>query len=159
MNPEQFDYEKIREYYHSLLGLEQTFRISAASSMLQGNEIAEYEDLLNNATTDLPGLLNPFDRNQYFSHSNGRNADYYQSGGIMAHVARNLAKLKVKLDNTTATPATETRDFTFITNADLKTILERDYQEIQRSLISNNWKSAIILSGGSIEALLLDLLT
>jgi len=158
MSPEHYDYEKIRENYHSLLGLQQTFGNSAKNSMLNGNEIAEYEDLLRSASTELPNLLNPFDRNQYFSHSNGRNSDYYQSGGVMAHIARNLAKLKVRLDNSIATPATETKDFTFIANTDLRSILERDYQEIQRSLIANNWKSAIILSGGSIEAVLLGLL-
>lgn len=40
----------------------------------------------------------------------------------------------------------------------LRDLIERDYAEIQRAFISECWKSTIILSGGAIEALLLDLL-
>src|SRR5258706_1878481 len=57
----------------------------------------------------------------------------------------------------TGTPVTQTKSFHFILNKDLRGILERDYQEIQRNIISANWKSAIILSGGAIETILLDL--
>ena len=54
-------------------------------------------------------------------------------------------------------PVTQTKSFHFVSDADLRKILERDYQEIQKSMISANWKSTIILSGGAIEAILLDL--
>jgi hypothetical protein len=50
------------------------------------------------------------------------------------------------------------RHFHFIADPDLKVVLERDYQEIQRAFTAGCWKSVIILSGGAIEAILLDLL-
>jgi hypothetical protein len=54
--------------------------------------------------------------------------------------------------------STQTREFAFIANPELRMILERDYKEIQRAFIAQCWKSVIILSGGSIEAILMDLL-
>ncbi|HEY1247919.1 MAG TPA: hypothetical protein VGE97_02920, partial [Nitrososphaera sp.] len=55
-------------------------------------------------------------------------------------------------------PVTETREFVFITNHDLRKILERDYEEIQKAFVTRCLKSVIILCGGAIEAILLDLL-
>lgn len=57
----------------------------------------------------------------------------------------------------TSAPVTQIKSFHFILNDELRQILKRDYQEIQRNIISANWKSAIILSGGAIETILLDL--
>lgn len=54
------------------------------------------------------------------------------------------------------TPVIQPKSFHFISSDELRTILERDYLEIQRNIISANWKSAIILSGGAIETILLD---
>jgi len=54
-------------------------------------------------------------------------------------------------------PVTQTKSFHFVSDVGLRKILERDYQEIQKSIISANWKSTIILSGGAIETILLDL--
>ncbi len=47
-------------------------------------------------------------------------------------------------------------EFAFINDSKIKDILKRDWIEIQRSLLVDNWKSAIILCGGVLEALLLD---
>jgi hypothetical protein len=55
-------------------------------------------------------------------------------------------------------PVTETREFAFITSPELRKILERDYEEIQKAFVTRCLKSVIILCGGAIEAILLDLL-
>lgn len=39
---------------------------------------------------------------------------------------------------------------------ELRSILERDYDEIQKAFVTGCWKSVIILAGGAIETLLLD---
>jgi len=57
-----------------------------------------------------------------------------------------------------STPVTQTKEFTFVNSPELRKILERDYIEIQRAFIAHCWKSVIILSGGTIEAILMDLL-
>jgi hypothetical protein len=55
-------------------------------------------------------------------------------------------------------PVTEERQFAFVSDSALRTIIERDYAEIQKAYISECWKSVIILCGGAIEAILTDLL-
>jgi len=53
---------------------------------------------------------------------------------------------------------TQTKEFTFVEDPEVRKILERDYIEIQRAFIAHCWKSVILLSGGAIEAILMDLL-
>jgi hypothetical protein len=55
-------------------------------------------------------------------------------------------------------PVVLTREFCFVKDPELRKILERDYQEIQRAYNARCWKSVIIISGGAIEAILTDLL-
>ncbi len=53
--------------------------------------------------------------------------------------------------------AKTTRSFGFIVNEDLRTIIERDYRELNLLLIpSGAWKSAVILAGSILEAILYD---
>jgi hypothetical protein len=52
----------------------------------------------------------------------------------------------------------ETPTFDFIKNKELVRILMRDYMEIVKCIKSGCWKSAIILCGSDIEAILYDLL-
>ena len=55
-------------------------------------------------------------------------------------------------------PVVAKLEFAFIQERDLRHIIERDFQEIQRSFVVKCWKSVIILTGGAIEAILLDVL-
>ena len=50
------------------------------------------------------------------------------------------------------------KEFSFVKDTALRTIIERDYQEIQQAFTAKCWKSVIVLSGGTIEAVLIDLL-
>lgn len=52
----------------------------------------------------------------------------------------------------------ERPDFSFITDPDLRSIIERDYEEIQRCLASEAYKAATVMCGSVMEALLLDAL-
>lgn len=151
------DQDTVREYYHSLKGIKSVFDEATISShMAEGQLVDEYEKFVNEANGDIPNLLTGFNKQEFLSHHDGARSSYYHADGIRLHIARNLGTLKVKADNVTDTPATETKNFDFITNEDLRKIIERDYQEIQRGIISGNWKSTIILSGGAIETILLD---
>jgi hypothetical protein len=67
-----------------------------------------------------------------------------------------LEPFLIETENNRATPVTQSRDFSFINDIEVKKIIERDFAEIQRAFISKCWKSVIILSGGAIEAILLD---
>jgi len=79
---------------------------------------------------------------------------------ILAGAGSLLAALEGYRQSATeeSTPVTQTKEFTFVNSPELRKILERDYIEIQRAFIAHCWKSVIILSGGTIEAILMDLL-
>src|ERR1039458_8130185 len=50
-------------------------------------------------------------------------------------------------------------DFSFLKNAALRRIAERDWDECQRAFASRCWKSVLILAGGIVETILLSLLS
>lgn len=52
------------------------------------------------------------------------------------------------------------RSFAFVRNADLRSIIERDYKEFCQILFPGHaWKSAVVMAGSILEAILHDLLT
>lgn len=155
-----YSFNKIKEHYNILVGINKVCEDATkkADVMEASGIVSEYETFLREANNDLPGLLKTFNRQDFFSHTYGHNDDYYHVNGIRLNIVRNLGILKTKLEENENTPVTQIKNFDFISDQALRKILERDYQEIQRNLISSNWKSTIILSGGSIEAILLDLL-
>lgn len=54
----------------------------------------------------------------------------------------------------------ETRDFSFITDMELKNIIQRDYKELSLVLLPGGaWKSSVVLAGSILEAILTDVLT
>lgn len=149
----------LRENYHALRDIKQIVEESGNKGhVIEGNLVREYENFLTAAQKDLPGLLQPLNSQEFFSHNGNSRTSYYRYEGILVHISRNLGKLKVRVDEQDKTPVTISKSFHFVADEDLRRILERDYQELQRGIVSGNWKSAIILSGGSIEAILLDLL-
>jgi hypothetical protein len=116
--------DAIREYYHSLKGIKSVFdEATTASHMADGHLVDEYEKFTNDVNRDMPNLLTPFNKQEFFSRSNGGRSSYYYSDGIRVHLARNLGTLKVKAENVTSTPATETKNFDFIANEELRLLL------------------------------------
>jgi hypothetical protein len=52
------------------------------------------------------------------------------------------------------------REFTFVGDADLRQIVERDYRELRTRLFPGRaWKSTVVMAGSILEAILLDRLT
>lgn len=52
------------------------------------------------------------------------------------------------------------RSFKFMTNSDVRIIVERDYKELSQILLPGHaWKSAVVMAGSILEAILYDLLT
>jgi hypothetical protein len=54
----------------------------------------------------------------------------------------------------------QTRSFAFVTDTQLRTIIERDYGDLTRTLMPDGaWKSAVVMAGSILEAILYDQLT
>jgi hypothetical protein len=58
----------------------------------------------------------------------------------------------------TSPAAVAARTCAYVTDPDLRKIVERDYAEIDRASQADCWKATIVLAGGAIEAILADLL-
>lgn len=146
---------KLRAYYRSLLAQRRVFEDEAKHQNIGDIPVNVLTQELQSIAADFPGLIPSFTQRVFYSHSSS-GTDFYNVSGIRSYLAGAIARLEVAIDTTEATPVTQTREFSFVRNAELRNILERDYSEIQRAFIAKCWKSVIILSGGAIEAILVD---
>jgi hypothetical protein len=143
--------KKARAFYHSLTGLEAI--LESAKVTITETPFAEVLSAeLTRIKQEFPSLLPPLDLRSHLS-SNGR---YYQTQGLRSVLAIALSRLKVAIEATDNTPVTSRKDFPFVKDPAIRSIVERDFLEIQRAYVSGCWKSVIILAGGVIEAILLD---
>ncbi|MCB4791854.1 MAG: hypothetical protein LHV68_08200 [Elusimicrobia bacterium] len=152
----KIELKQLRQYYHSLLGQQKVIEeergiyISAYPANVLIKELKEID-------SSFPKLLPSFNPQEYYKVDEAGNLIYNRTG-VRSYLSTAISRLKVAIDEPTQTPITELKEFSFISNTELRKILERDYLEIQRAYVSECWKSVIILSGGSIEAILMDLL-
>lgn len=149
---------KLRLFYHSLLEQQQSLSVLDTKMMyIDTKALAPLINELIEVSKEFPDLLPAFNPNEYtIPMAEGRVS--YQLVAIKTHTAMVVGRLKIAIEEPTNAPVTETRQFGFITDLNLRAIIERDYSEIQRAYIALCWKSVIILCGGVIEAILTDLL-
>ncbi len=112
-------------------------------------------DELGRLQAEFPNLVPPI--NSARLYRNTESGGYYEVVAVRAHLATVLGRLSIEVESTEATPVTERREFNFVQDAGLRAILERDYEEVQKAYVAGCWKAVIILSGGALEAVLLDL--
>jgi hypothetical protein len=124
---------------------------------IETKALAPLVDELTAVSKEFPELLPAFDPVNYKVAMATAGMSYHLVG-IKTHTALVIGRLKTAIEQPPNTPVTEKRQFSFITDKSLRDIIERDYSEIQRAYIASCWKSVIILSGGTIEAILTDLL-
>ncbi len=151
MNQEQN--KKLRSYYHSLVGQQQFLNTLTGGSLISSMAVKPLLTELALLKKEFPDLV-PFDPEP----GQLKVGSKVNLIAVMGMLSMALGRLQAALEESTNVPVTEKREFGFVSNSNLKAIIERDYEEIQRAFISNCWKSVIILCGGSIEAILTDLL-
>lgn len=149
---------KLRSYYRSLQNMQNVLEQERSpdkwtTAKPTGQTVV---DELERLAADFPGLVPPFNAQEWLFDWGAGRTDYRISS-LLAHTGLVLGRLSVDLDSAESTPVTETRQFFFIQNPKLRRILERDYIEVQRAFLTQAWKSVIILSGGAVETILLDL--
>ncbi len=151
------DLLRLRQYYHSLLGQQKIF-----DQCQQGNinhyPVNTLKQEIDELLSNFPNSVPPFNPEDFFSHAPGGKSSYYNCPGIRSYLSRVLGRLMIAIDEPRVTPVTEKRDFSFLHDSELRSIIERDFSEIQRAFISRCWKSVIILCGAAIETVLADLL-
>lgn len=157
MNSDELN--KLRAFYHSLLEQQRFFTgLDLKGGLNIGKAavfplIKEFEQL----NLEFPDLVPPFSHGAYkIFDASGKTL--YNYVGVLSYASMVIGRLKILIEEPLDTPVTETRQFAFINDANIRNIVERDYDEIQRAYISKCWKSVLILCGGTIEAILTDLL-
>lgn len=147
------DIKKIRYYYYTLMDLKRLLDETKPLFVLPAT-VRVLENTLDDIEKNFPGLVPKFNSKEFQVPL----IDDYYYIGISSFIGRAISKLRVEIEENEIPPITEKRDFPFISDNELRKILERDYLEIQRAFIAQCWKSVIIMCGSAIEAILLDLL-
>jgi hypothetical protein len=141
---------KLRGGYHSFTEQKKTLDKQSESNpyLINPDALAFISDEIQRFEQEFPGLLALFRPPQ----PPGR-LEY-----VRVYLGSAIGRLRAEMESADSSPVTQSRDFSFILDTPLRVVLERDYAEIQRAFVTKCWKSVIILSGGAIEAILLDLL-
>jgi hypothetical protein len=144
---------KLRGYYASLQGQGETLRQEKKVAFIRGGAMRVIADEVGRIAQDFPDLLPHLALSTL--HYN-KEPDWFDLFGVQGYLAACLGRLKAELEEIQNTPVTERLEFLFVKQSQIREIVERDYIEIQRAYVAECWKSVIILSGGSVEAILLD---
>jgi hypothetical protein len=156
---------KLRGFYHSIIGQQQVLmnlKLSGPPENCPKSTVFPLLEEFKQVNAEFPKLIEPFADGAYSGFTSGPHGQpqkYYNLPGVLTYASALLGRIKVLIAEPSNTPVTESRDFSFINDPKIKKIVDRDYDEIQRAYISNCWKSVIILCGGAIEAILMDLLS
>jgi len=150
MDSEQL--KKLRQFYHSSLEQQRWFDTLSGGTFIDRVALLPLIEDFSQLNSEFPDLIPPFNIDDYGS------GHKYNFIGIRSYLASVIGRLRIAIEQPTDIPVTEKRQFAFVSDSALRTIIERDYAEIQRAYISECWKSVIILCGGAIEAILADLL-
>jgi hypothetical protein len=142
--------KKLRSHYNALKGIQRI--LEGLTQWVGAETFKHFMTPIVAAKSDFEQLMPPFRPEDYVS------TDYGDVYALKAYVVSSLGRLQAEIDDSTGAPVTEKREFLFIGDPSLRKVVERDYDELQRAYVTKCYKSTIILSGGCIEAILLDLL-
>jgi hypothetical protein len=160
MNEDELN--RLRGFYHSIIGQQQVLmnlKLSGPADRCPKATVLPLLEEFKQVNAQFPNLVQPFRDGAYVSFGTGLDhSTYYNLSGLLAYASMLLGRIKVLIAEPSNTPVTESRRFSFINDPNIIQIVDRDYNEIQRAYISKCWKSVIILCGGAIEAILMDLL-
>jgi hypothetical protein len=147
--------KKLKAYYDAFVAQEKILAELTKDSIVNDTDFAFVETQIQKARADFPSVIPPFDASQF-----GMTRDYrfYSRAGLRSYLATCAANLKAALVETESSPLMEHLEFRFVKDSGLREIIERDYGDIVKAVATTSWKSVIILSGGIIEAILLNCL-
>ena len=151
---------KLRAHYRAMLGEEKVLESLRDRHAVGTPVFSVLETLINRIGWDFPNLLPMFIAKTFdLDPTPIRISGQYDRAALAMYVAGAFGTLQGHLEQSVrSTPVTERLDFSFPSASELRSIVERDFVEVQRAYISECWKSVIILCGGLLETILLDAL-
>lgn len=121
--------KKLRAYYHSLRRVQPNFE--DATGVVHVATVNNFEEELQRIEKDFGGLLLQLNARTHILSSN--NKHFYRSAGMQALLAVALGRLEIAMKESSSTPVTQLKEFLFVKESALRTIIERDYQELQQA--------------------------
>jgi hypothetical protein len=152
------DFQKARSF---LLGLEGNAKVYAriTTDWVQGGMFQLFFQEIQRIKAAFPSLLPACDQNTFYLRAGSAGNTLFSVVAITSYIETAIGRLRALIETESESiPLTERREFRFISDGKLRSILERDYGEMQRAFMAQCWKAVIILSGGGIEAILTDVL-
>jgi hypothetical protein len=153
--------DELRKARAFLLGLEGNAKVFSriTTDWLQMGPFRLFFDEIQRIKETFPDLLPACDERSFHLRTGTGGAPLYSVVAITSYTETAVGRLRALIEEQSEnTPITERREFRFVSDGKLRSILERDYEELQRAFVARCWKAVIILSGGGIEAILTDLL-
>jgi hypothetical protein len=145
--------KKLKAHYRALSSLhlqfQQLVKDKLGGTAFLSGPAEQVENEIRELAADFPELV-PKPPTEIYS--------YHATDG-QAYLSRVLSRLSVELESFEHSAVVDQLEFNFVTDSELRRIVARDFEEAQRAYISQCWKSVIILTGGAIEAVLLDALS
>ncbi len=131
--------------------------VNATSEVVDEGIYRIIETEVQDIEKGFPDILPSFHPKNFFSHDAGR-GEWYRLHALRLYVSAAVGRLKGAIEESDTAPVTQKRAFSYVKDAAVRAIVVRDYDELQRAYVAKCWKAVIILCGGSLEAILLDLL-
>ena len=151
--------EDIKSAFYAFQEIKKDFKKSGVS--IAGELVDGYKEFIDDTNSKVGDILLTLNTDSYRYFRDDSGTRWFHSEGISVHVNRNFGKLKSKFESVVSkekSPFIDELPFAFIVNDKLREIAKRDFKELQIATLSKSWKSMIVLSGGVLEAILLDLL-
>ena len=148
------EHKKLMGFYKSLSEQKRFFDTLKGGTRIRVISVRPCLNEIKHIQNEYPDLV-PFDVDYYGRLQGSQYIDYI---AFRSNLAKVITRLESEIDQTADISVTEKLQFPFIVDSTLRSIVERDYEEIQKASISNCYKSVIILCGGTIEAILTDVL-
>jgi hypothetical protein len=153
------EFRRLQGYYYAM---QQVLSSIPSTNVTEVVDKGSYDIIkmeVEQIETAFPGILPPFNEENFFAHVGHRgHSAWYRLHALRLYVGAAVGRLKGATEVFDTAPVTQKRNFAYINDAEVRAIIMRDYDELQRAYVTNCWKSVIIVCGGSIEAILLDLL-
>jgi hypothetical protein len=147
---------QLRAFYHSLVNLRLVLEANQEKLPLVDRGTSETVlQEMNLLKSKYPHIVPDFNPAANLWDPEDRT---YHRSGLQSYLAIAIGRLETAIEESKSAPVTETKTFTFIQDTAFRQLIETDYEEAQKNFVNGCWKSAMILAGGTIEAILTDLL-
>jgi len=144
---------ELKPLYEALKAIQGQLSKRTSGEAVDNKFVNQVMRLYNQIEALRPGLLPWFEPREFH-----RFGEYYEVDSLAMQVAIDIPTVKAAVLDEPIPVALDSEDFLFVDNTDLRNIAVRDFNELRSAIVTESWKTIVVLAGSLIENLLLDLL-